>query len=154
MNVHRLLEILEETTYLLRKGEPVTENVVAGVKVVQIENFPHKSQVEPGIKVDCHFVVVVVDKPTAKKYRDEVLDILKDWPSESWGQAVSKLEEGPSYIVVGGVLGDQGSAFLLFALGQVLGFWNVVTPKSLGITGPEADEVAGLGLVMIDGFKH
>lgn len=153
IKLHRLLQILSETAYQLRKGEKVVEHKVGNVEVIELNTLPHESVIDVGEKVDCHFIVVVVDKSTAKKYKDELLQILKDWPSEAWGVPVPKLEDGPSYIHVGGVLGDQGAAFQLFALGQVLGFWDVITPEKLGITGSEADELAGNGLVMIDGFN-
>jgi len=153
MDIVRLCKILDETTFQLRKGEEVVEHKVGDVEVTEVYAMPHESVVKVGEKVDCHFIVVAVDKPTAEKYKNELLQILEDWPSEAWGQPVPKLEDGPSYIHAGGVLGDQGAAFQLFALGQVLGFWNVITPENYGFTGSEADEMAGRGFVMIDGFR-
>lgn len=153
MDTHRLLQILNESAFQLRKGAEVVEHKEGNIDVTELYGMPHESDINVGVKVDCHFIVVVVDEPTAKKYKDEVLQILKDWPSEAWGQPIPKLEEGPSYIHVGGVLGDQGAAFQLFALGQVLGFWKIITPAKMGITGDQADELAGGGFIMIDGFK-
>ena len=153
MDTHRLLQILSESTYQLRKGAEVVEHKEGNVDVTELYSLPHESDINAGVKVDCHFIVIAVDKPTAKKYKDEVLQILNDWPSEAWGQPTPKLENGPSYIHVGGVLGDQGAAFQLFALGQVLGFWKVIPPATMGIIGSDADELAGNGFVMIDGFK-
>ncbi len=40
------------------------------------------------------------------------------------------------------------------ALGQVLGLWRVITPVDLGITGAKAMDAAGLGYVMLSGYKE
>jgi hypothetical protein len=62
--------------------------------------------------------------------------------------------EGPSYIHAGAVFLSQDNAFQLFALGQVLGLWQIITPETFGITGDDASELAGSGFVMIDGFRE
>lgn len=116
---------------------------------VTIDAMPHESKVEDNgiVKVDCHFVVIGVHKAAAGAHKEELISILKEYPKPD------RLAGGPSYIEMGGEIGDQGAAFQLFAVGEVLGLWKVITPKTLGITGPAADEVAGGGLVMISGFK-
>ena len=53
---------------------------------------------------------------------------------------------------IGGYIGDQGAAFQLMALGQVLGLWEVITPSSLGLTGERASMAAGAGYLMISGY--
>ena len=170
MNLDRLYQILRETTAQLRKGEEVegdpqlvgaVKNFKGGDNIdelpggsVHIYAMPHESQAKDGIeKVDLHFIVVGVDKAKAEAHKDELVGILKDWPSEAWGNPIPKLEEGPSYIHVGGAIGDQGAAFQLFALGKVLGLWDIITPAKLGITGEQANQMAGMGFVMVDGFK-
>ncbi len=170
MNIDRLYKILSETTVQLRKGEEIEgdpqlvdaiKNFKKGDGVdklpggsVHIYAMPHESQTNDGIeKVDCHFITVGVDKAKAEAHKAELVAILKEWPSEAWGSPVPKLEEGPSYIHVGGVIGDQGAAFQLFALGKVLGLWDIVTPAKFGITGPEASQMAGNGFVMMSGFR-
>lgn len=154
MDTKRLYEILDETTTQLRKGEEVEEHKVGDVQVVEVYAMPHESKAKDGIeKVDCHFIVVGIDKAKAKKIKEELVGILADWPSEAWGAPVPKLQDGPSYIHAGGVIGGQGKAFQLFALGQVLGLWKVITPESLGIKGAQADQMAGSGFVMIDGYR-
>lgn len=154
MDTKRLYEILDETTTQLRKGEEIEERKEDGVHVVEVYAMPHESEAKDGIeKVDCHFIVVGVDKAKAKKIKEELVGILADWPLEAWGAPVPKLQDGPSYIHAGGAIGDQGKAFQLFALGQVLGFWKVITPESLGITGDQANQLAGSGFVMIEGYR-
>ena len=58
-----------------------------------------------------------------------------------------RIAAGCSYVHAGVDLGDQQTALLLFAVGQVLGMWEVLIPERLGITGAEADQLAGSGLV-------
>lgn len=153
MDLDRLYKILDDTTSQFRKGEEVTEHKVGDLQVTEIFAMPHESEAKVGVKVDMHFITILVDKEKAEKYKAELVQILKDWPSEVWGQEIPKLEQGPSYIHVGGVIGDQGLALQLFALGKVLGLWKVITPKVFGITGSRADEMAGSGFIMIDGYK-
>lgn len=164
MNLERLYQILRETTAQLRKGEEIEgdSQLVDAVKnfkegdnldnlpggSVHIYAMPHESQAKDNIeKVDCHFITVGVNKAKAEQYKDELIGILKTYPQPE------RLADGPSYIEVGGEIGDQGAAFQLFALGKVLGLWDIITPARLGITGPEADRMAGMGFVMISGFR-
>lgn len=149
MNLDRLHEILRETTVQLRKGAEVEEREVGNVHVTEVYAMPHESESKDGIlKVDCHFVKVGVDTTKAEEYRDELIGILKTYP------APDRLAGGPSYIEVGREIGDQDAAFQLFALGEVLGLWQVITPEKLGFTGPEARQMAGRGFVMMSsGFK-
>ena len=170
MNLDRLYQILRETTAQLRKGEEVRrrppargcrQELQGGDNIDELPaarctstpcrtNRRRRDGIE---KVDLHFIVVGVDKAKAEAHKDELVGILKDWPSEAWGNPIPKLEEGPSYIHVGGAIGDQGAAFQLFALGKVLGLWDIITPAKLGITGEQANQMAGMGFVMVDGFK-
>ena len=149
MNLERLYEILNETTVQLRKGPVLTDReTFPGLPVREIYAMPHESEAKPEIeKVDCHFLTIGVDKAKAEERRAEFIEILKTYPRPE------RLAAGPSYIEVGGEIGDQGSAFQLFALGKALGLWDVVTPARLGITGPTADQLAGGGMVMMTGFK-
>jgi hypothetical protein len=101
--------------------------------------------------VDC-YMPVPIKKQKAEEHREELVRLLKDWPDEAWGAEVPALEDGPSYIQVGGVIGSQQLAFLLFAVGKVLGFWDIITPKTMGIEGEEAASLVGSGMVMISGY--
>lgn len=161
MNLDRLYKILSETTVQLRKGEMVhgDKHLVDAVKegrdldkerggVVTIDAMPHVTEAPSGIeKVDLEFLVIGVDKAAAEKNKAELVEILKTYPQPD------RLAGGPSYIEVGAEIGDQGAAFQLFALGKVLGLWDVVTPATMGFTGAEARQMAGSGFVMMTGFK-
>lgn len=149
MDTKRLFEILDETTAEFRTGAGYIEEEHDECVVTNIYAMPHISQADERLEqVDCHFIVVGVDKEIAEQYREELIDILKTYPQ------LERLAGGPSYIEVGGVMGSQEGAFRLFAVGQVLKFWDVITPKTLGFTGAEADSLAGKGYVMISGFHE
>lgn len=155
MDVTRLNEIISLTTTPFRKGKEVNQRVVEGMRVIEVYAMPMlQSELVDALEpVDCHYFVVAVDKELAQKHRDEVVAILQDWPKTFNDQPLTPLEEGPSYILAGAVLGDQGQALQLFALGQVLGLWKVITPETFGVTGEEADDLAGSGFVLTDGFR-
>jgi len=149
VDLDRLYKIIEITTKEFRKGEAVIEKEADGVKVTEIYAMPHETEVPPELeKVDCHFIVIGVDKKMGEPLKDEIEHILQQYPIPE------RLAGGPSYIEVGAEIGSQGVALRLFALGKVLDLWDVITPEKLGIKGKEADELAGRGLVMITGFKN
>jgi len=159
MNVKKLYEILRETTVQLRKGEVYegTPELVEQAKrgdelkgggVLEVYAMPHVADANPDIeKVDLEFLVIGVNKAIAETRKAELIEILKDYPQPE------RLAGGPSYIEVGAEIGDQGAAFQLFALGKVLGLWDVITPATMGFAGAEARQMAGSGFVMMTGFK-
>ena len=158
----KLYDILGETTIQLRKGDVLegTPALVDAIKaggdpdrelpggVVEAYFMPPISDARPGLdQTDMEFLVIGVDRALAEKHRAEVIDILNAYPQPD------RLAGGPSYIEVGGELGDQGAAFQLFALGKTLGLWTVITPASFGMTGAEAHRAAGNGFIMISGYR-
>lgn len=149
MNTKRLYEIIAETTCQLRKGAEVEEHVTdSGLHVKEIYGMPHESEARPDIeKVDVEFIVIGVDRNKAESRKDELISILREYPHPE------RLADGPSYIEVGGEIGDQGAAFQLFALGKVLKLWDIVTPARMGFTGEMARTLAGQGMVMMTGYK-
>lgn len=60
----------------------------------------------------------------------------------------ARMKEGPSYIEIGAFLGDQQTALMVMALGKHLGYFNLLIPSDLGLTGEAADKAAGSGYVM------
>lgn len=150
MNLDRLYEILRETTVQLRKGAEVETHVEeSGIEVTEVfamppADDPNATALE---KVDMEFLVIGVDKVKAEQRKAELIEILNTYPQPD------RLAGGPSYIEVGAEIGDQGAAFQLFALGKVLGLWDVITPATLGIVGAEAKQMAGMGFVMMSGYK-
>lgn len=160
MNTTRLFEILNETTVQFRKGAiyegspDLVEQAKSGEEltaggVLEINAMPHESQAPENLeKVDVEFIVIGVNKAAAEQHRDALTEILGAFPDPV------RLARGPSYIEVGAVIGDQGAAFQLFALGKTLGLWELITPASMGFRGDEARQMAGMGFVMISGFKE
>ncbi len=148
-SLDRLYEILKETTTPLRKGPEAVGSVAGGVQVVEIFDMTKEGEAEERFDrmVDCHFLTVGVDSTKAESYKAELLELLREYPEPE------RLAGGPSYIEVGAVLGDQQAAFLLFALGEALDLWHVITPAKLGMEGAIADRAAGGGMVMMSGLK-
>jgi hypothetical protein len=64
------------------------------------------------------------------------------------------LAEGQSYIALAEKLGDQGLALTVMAVGEVAGFWTIITPEKLSLSGDTAHQLAGVGFVMTSGFNH
>ena len=63
---------------------------------------------------------------------------------------IDRFRDGPGYIELGGWLGDQTTALQFMGLGEILGLWEVVTPRRLGIEdAAQAQEMMGMGFVMI-----
>jgi hypothetical protein len=62
---------------------------------------------------------------------------------------------GPSYLEIGGWIGDQSDAFKFMACVQAHGLGEVITPKRLHITDEvQANTMAGLGYVLLSGLKN
>lgn len=162
MDNAELYNILRATTGQLRKGNVYegSPDMVAYAKagdfekpapggVLEIYDMPKDT--DPAFdgfeKVDLHFVTIAVNKGEAERRRAELIGILDSWPDPE------RLANGLSYIEVGGVIGDQGAAFELFALGKVLGIWDIITPEKLGATGDQARQMAGMGYIMCTGYR-
>lgn len=122
MNRQLLYEILADCSHQFRKCMEVEHRDTSDVEVTEIYMMPHESEARPDlVKIDLEFVVVGVDALKAHQHRDEFIEILNSYPQPK------RLAAGPSYIEVGAEIGDQGAAFQLFALGKVLGLWNIIT---------------------------
>lgn len=149
MDIERLHQIIAETTIQLRKGPAVVSH---SLLVTEINFNPTEQEAADRLVgmqiIDLTLLSVGVDERKAQTHRDELVSILKTYRDDN-----APLERGPSYIHVGATIGDQGAAFQLFALGKVLGFWEVHTPEGMGATGEEARALAGRGYVMISGFN-
>lgn len=146
MNFDKLYEILGETTAEFRKGEAIEKRAVGPVDVVEIYDMPPESEAVGLEMVDVFFMTIGVDKVKAESRRADLIEILNDWPN-------GEMADGPSYIAVGGTIGSQGAAFNLFALGKVLGLWEIITPDKLFLMGQQARDAAGSGFIMITGYR-
>lgn len=113
-------------------------------------------QALPGSEVFNFFVMSLALKTEkVHEHAAEMAELMKDWPSESWGQPVPSLGEEINYLTAGGVLGDQGRAFMLFAFGKALKWWDIMDPHTmigLDYDNPLGQQMAGMGFVSIVGF--
>jgi hypothetical protein len=148
--MEELYDILNSTTVQLRKGEPIIAAEHNGINVITINAMPHVDEAEMDdtiTVIDMELLAIGVDRIAAQDVKDDLIAILDAWPDPD------QLASGPSFIAVGAVIGDQGLAFQLFALGEVLELWKVVTPTTMGLSGEKATAAAGLGYVMITGYR-
>lgn len=61
----------------------------------------------------------------------------------------ARMKQGPSYIELGAWLGDQQTALMVMALGKHLGYFDLLTPRDMGITDEkEVQRIAGGGYVL------
>lgn len=145
--MNRILEIIEATTQVFRKGPEIVKTKGEHIDITEVFAMPPVDEAGDLIQIDVVFMVVGVDREKAIPYRYELFNILRQWSP--------MLSSGPSYIAIGSVItGDQGLALRLMALGKVLDLWKVITPITLGIPESRAAEIAGLGYIMISGFRQ
>lgn len=101
--------------------------------------------------VDVGFFSVTVTEGEVedRDVREALLDAL-DYATGEFTQ-VSRVdfEGGLGYMELGAWLGDQGLALRFMGLVSHFDFADVMTPARLGITGDEAKEMMGMGLVML-----
>lgn len=57
--------------------------------------------------------------------------------------------EEHSYLEIGGDIGDQGMALSLMGIGKLLGLWELLTPKSMGMPEELISQMAGMGMITI-----
>lgn len=153
MNVR---DLLEATTFVYRKTPAVVEKTAGAVRVTEVwvdtpeisgDNAPSPDTHD---LVDVHFFVVAINRQAAKDARDDFVALMDELglPEGSAGAI--------TYIALGGLVGDQGAAMQLMALGQVLGAWEVLTPERIlpGIDPERASEIAGNGGVLTTGYNR
>jgi hypothetical protein len=159
MNVDKLVELVNETTQVYRKGNPIEvrreKGASVNVSVVEIYAYPHTGEAPTGEgfeKIDMHFIDVVVNKKAAEEHDHEFAEVMKGYPDQK------RLADGPSYIELAGVIGvEQETAFRLMALGKVAGLWDLMTPEILlGKDAPKdlVNQMAGMGMINVIGIRY
>lgn len=150
----RLYALLEDTTTVVRKDDDpvVSERQVGQLQVTEVLGYPTSDEAaleDDTAKVDLVFVDIAVDRKKVERQREafqEVVDVYLE---------PDRLVQGPSYIEIAGVLGvEQETAFRFMAVGEVLGYWQVVSGKTLGLDDATAKQMAGQGILMISGLKQ
>lgn len=104
-------------------------------------------------RVDMGFRQVDIKQDADKSL---LIEYIKDRtkPGKGAFQEVSleRLSQGLSYIELGAWIGNQTDALVFMALGAHHGAWSIITPMLLGMTGPEAEQMMGAGMVMTSGI--
>lgn len=138
---YNLVTIINECTKTFRKGTEFTTDESGAVHVWLMDHF---STADERFKlVDLHFHYVGVDETMAKFYRVEFIQAVVPL----FGELINKREVG--YIELGAIIGSQDAAFLVFAVGEVLGLWQILSPSRMGFTGEIGDQLAGQGYITI-----
>lgn len=142
-----VISILKDCCAEFRKGAETTTKTVGAMQVVDIYLMPHISDAPGHLEqVDVHFMWIGVDPLAAAVHRDQMIAILE--PHRPL------LERGPSFMTIAQEFEiEQDHALCLMAFGQVVGFWQVLTPKVFRLTGTMADRAAAAGYVMTSGYK-
>ena len=120
------------------------------------EDVTEGQELPPGVEVVDIFMMVPLDVEKVRGYAAEMIELLEAWPNETFGAPVPPLGEEISYIIAGAVLGSQNQAFMLFAFGKLLGWWDILNPCTvLGLekTDATARELAGAGFISISGYR-
>lgn len=148
MDKTRLLEVLNDSTCLISKGErtrqrmPGIPTLLWGLMISETD--PEVTELD---RVDCQFVTVGVNRERAKHHRSSFLEFLESYPDPQ------RLSDGPTYKHLARFVGDDMTALRVFGLGQTLGIWDVLLPAQLGVDPELADEAADLGLVVSTGYQ-
>lgn len=152
MNVIKLKNLLNNTTAVLSNGALTDSYLLElGVPEVLLKNIPPKEEYveEPHLElVNCYLLSVAVSKFRAEEIRREFLDALDT------GDSPDVLSTGPSYKHLVPLLGDAMSVLQLFAVGQCLQLWQVLTPEDFNIEPEARDAAALLGMVNITGYPY
>jgi len=110
----------------------------------------------PGTEIVDVWYDVALKPDKVHEHADEMANILQDWPAESWDAPVPALGKELIYLTVGGVLGSQTDALVLFAFGKLLDWWDVLEPGNmLGLAkdDPDGIRMAGMGMISIMGWR-
>lgn len=144
MDWDALFGILFTTTVSFRKNDAEIHR--NGIRVAETDMLLHLDEASPDLElVDVVLFIVGVDRAKAVSRRDELIEVLWQYPQP-------ETLDGISYIAVGKEIGSDAAALQLFALGSVLGLWQLVTPAGQGVSEAEALQMASNGMVKIVGY--
>jgi hypothetical protein len=148
MDKVRLMEVLNDSTCLISKGER-TQRKLPGISIMLWGLLLSASDplIDKFQQVDCHFITVGVNPVQAEAHRKDFVELLEQFPD------MKRMEDGPSYKHVASVVGDDMTALRIFGLGQTLGLWDVLLPAQFGVDPELVDEAADLGLIVTTGYQ-
>lgn len=137
----------ELTEYIL--DHTIRGACICGQCIDSVEN-PEEHQPE-GHTIDMHFFKVAATRnPTKEEFLEALQNTKGNYNCESMIYLLDGKEH--SYLQVGAEIGDQGLSFKLFALGELLGVWKVITPRRMMddiLDDDTLGKMAGSGLITI-----
>lgn len=119
-----------------------------GRLVVNVATLKQEASDE-AIDVGFTYVHVNDEAVTDSDIREALLDALDYGEGEFTRVDQLRFETGLGYIELGAWLGNQSVALAFMGLVEYFNLADVMTPARLGITGDEAKEMMGMGLVML-----
>jgi hypothetical protein len=103
--------------------------------------------------INMSFFKVSINEKMAEENRQELENFWKNHLKPKLSEQGCNLEKEISYINLGAVMGDQGVALMLMALGEYYEWWTILTPEKMGFEGETARELAGHGLITLTDIK-
>lgn len=152
--VQEFAQAVMKATQGYRKGDVITERTTeGGMKVIEVYGYPPKPEHER--LIDLHFIWVGGVEGNSPEHLRDLFEAALEYKNGEFGAIDrDRAKGGPSYIEWGGWLGSQDIALQMLGLGELLGWWEVVTPERLGMPPDVADMMAGQGMIMNAGLKE
>jgi len=116
----------------------------------QCADHPGEDEQPEGHTVDMvFFEVSLKDAEEPEKLREQLRELVT--ASKTGEFCDLDLLNGAeySYIQIGAWIGDQGLALMLMGIGQLLGLWQIMTPKMLGLPEDLVQLMVGQGMICL-----
>lgn len=145
-----LIDYVQRATVVYRIGDVVKVTNSNALRAITIDAFPALPDGDT-TTINCHFVEVGFTEALAELGHDEFAALIRACAAGEFTRMDDAAwAAGPSYLTVGGWIGDQTLAFQFMAACVAHGLApGVITPARLGFTGAAGDAMAGGGLVML-----
>jgi len=100
---------------------------------------------------DVHFFrVMLADDANREEFVDALMKALAGAGIGEYANVdADRLRKGPGYIELGAWIGSQDMALRMMGLCKLWGLCDLITPATLGVTGDNAEKLAGSGMVML-----
>jgi hypothetical protein len=149
MNAVQIREITHLCVKAHRKGE--IESVTTtpqGLEVKEMFFMPHANEIPAGlVRLDVEFFIAAIDKVEAEKHKADLKVMIEE------GMGAERLSKEIGYIDWGGLIGDQETALMFMALGDVMGFWMLLTPSRMGMPADMCRTMAGAGMITTSPYR-
>jgi|GEM_PF-1722937 len=115
----------------------------------------NQQPLEGSVIIDLYLQPIALNVAKVRSHSAEMIALLRDWPTTSFGINVPALGEEISYTLAGAVLHNQIHAFILFAYGKQLGWWEILDPNTVfgyDKHDPVGQDLARSGMISISGY--